>query len=411
MNIDALAFLEGLATFNVVFMQTQKDTKRTIRTWNVYEEFHDQRGESRLDLAYNWLHKGYGVSYLLRNRLAAVDADAPETVQRVLDFEERNGYIHFPKVHTPSGGIHALFQHPADLSFHCLKNHVCHPFEDGVKVPWDFKLGERTMLMAPGTVMPKGVYKAGIWSAPPVMDVRFLAPTIEIHRHVPEFLKDTRPWDDRVMGAMTYLHLHAPVSVKGQGRRHALHTVADHIVGYYDLDPGLAFHLMVKTKKGKDRKGNPVTYIAWNERCLDEAGKPSPWSDEDLWHALEDAVDAAPAYGVALYEHAQEKSFARWCAAAFIEILTHLPEPQGAIWMTANDLYDVFIEYMGVKPPAFQKCELGLEMTRAIDQGRLPFVNAGRNAVFRFYSGLDQKTLRLAIAAYEERQKIMCAVV
>ena len=410
MNINTRTFLEGLTGFNVVFMKTQKDTKRTIRSWRVYEEYHDQHAESRIDLAYQWLQSGFGVCYLLRNRLAAVDADAPETVQRVMDFEERDGYIHLPKVDTPSGGIHGLFQHPADLSLRNMKNHVCHPFEEGVKVPWDFKLGERTMLMAPGTVMSKGVYKAGIWLQPPVLDVRFLAPTIEIYRQVPEFIKDTRPWVDRVMAAMTYLRCRAPVSIKGKGRRNVLHTVADHIVGYYDLDPGLAFHLMVNTKKGKDRKGNPVTYIAWNERCLDDLGTPSPWSDDDLWHALDAAVDNAPGYGIKMYKKAQEKTLGRNGAATFIEMLTYLPEPRCNIWITADELYSFFIEYTGVKPSTFQKCELGLEMTRAIDQGRLPFVHAGRTAAFRFYAGLDQNTLRVAIAAYEERQKMLCSV-
>ena len=142
-------------------MQLVPGTKRTKRTWDFFEELHDKCGESRIDLADDWLQKGFGVGYLLRGGLAAVDADGPETVQRIEDFEESDGYIHFPKVATPSGGIHALLVHPPGIDFFRLKNHVCHPKEDGIKVPWDFKLGERTMLVAPGTVMPKGVYKPG----------------------------------------------------------------------------------------------------------------------------------------------------------------------------------------------------------------------------------------------------------
>ena len=157
MDKDNNNYLEGLAGFDVIFTQVAPGTKRTTRTWDYFEDLHEKRGGSRLDLVHDWLKKGYGVGYLLRNRLAAVDADDITTVNRIMEFEDREIYLHFPKVLTPGGGIHAHFQHPPDLDMRSLKNHVCHPEEDGVVVPWDFKLGNRTMLMAPGTVMEKGV--------------------------------------------------------------------------------------------------------------------------------------------------------------------------------------------------------------------------------------------------------------
>jgi hypothetical protein len=407
MERDVLSFLEGLASYKVIFTKVKKGTKRTLRTWDHYENLHNQRGESRLDLVYDWLRNGFGVGYLLRNRLAAIDADSPETVKRIMEFEDRDGYIHFPKVQTPGGGVHALFLHPADMSLSNLKNHVCHPLEDGVRVPWDFKLGERTMLMAPGTVMPKGTYQPGIWSQPPTLDVRFIAPTIEIYRHVPEYLKDIRPKNARILAAMNYLRLHAPVSVEGKGRRRALTTVARHLVGYYDLDPSLAFHLLVTSKHGTDREGSQVEYSAWNLRCLDKNGKSAAWDDDHLWDALEEAVDQASAYGVKLYEEAQEKEFARWAAAAFLEMLTYLPEPKGNIWIGAEALYRLFIEFTGVKPAAFQKCELGNEMAIAIKQGRLPFMKPVRTKKARGYFGLNVNTLEIAIDRFEATQKIL----
>ncbi len=116
-------------------------------------------------------------------------------------------------------------------------------------------------------------------------------------------------------------------------------------------------------------------------------------------------MDAAPLHGALLLRDAEEKAFARWGAASFIEAMTHLPQPKGDLWITADALYGVFLEFTGVKPGAFQKCELGLEITRAVHQGRLPFVKADRIHAGRIYRGLDPNTLRLAMDTYEQRQK------
>jgi hypothetical protein len=274
--------------------------------------------------------------------------------------------------------------------------------ENGEKVPWDFKLNARTMLMAPGTVMPKGVYRAGVWMPPPILDIRYLAPELEIFKSEGKpFLIDQRPHQSRVIRAMSYLKHAAPLSIEGQGRRKALRAVAEHLVVDLDLDPSLAFHLMTETKAGKDKQGNAVVHVAWNERCRNAAGKPAPWSDDALWQALEDAVDAVPLHGVLLHQEAEEKEFARWSAAGFIEIMTHLPEPKGDIQITKDTLYRGFLEFSGVKPETFQKCELGLEINRAIAQGRLPFVEDHRSHTGRFYRGLDQNTLRMAMDTSE----------
>lgn len=407
MNRDNENYLEGLASFGVVFTQITPGTKRTTRTWDLFEELHDKRGGSRLDLAHEWLRQGYGVGYLLRGGLAAVDADDLTTVQRIAAFEDSDGYLQFPKVITPSGGVHAHFQHPPTLDLTRVKNHICHPVEDGVLVPWDFKLNTRTMLMAPGTVMQKGVYQAGIWLPPPILDVRFLAPELEIFKaDGSPFLIDQRPHLSRVMRAMSYLKHAAPVSIEGQGRRKALRAVAEHLVVDLDLDPSLAFYLMTETKVGKDRQGNAVVHVAWNDRCRDAAGRPAPWSDDVLWRALEDAVDAVPLHGVLLYQAAEKKEFARWGCAAFIEMLTFLPEPKGDIQITKDALYGIFREFSGVKEEVLDKCELGLEINRAIDHGRLPFVKDDRSRSGRFYRGMDKHTVRIAMNIYEQRQKV-----
>jgi hypothetical protein len=391
-------FIEGLASFGVIFMQLKPSTKRTTRGWDYFENLHEQQGESRVDLVSGWLKDGYGVGYLPRQRLAAIDADDAITVKRIADFEEGEVYLHLPKVHTPSGGVHALFVHPPSIDLSRLKNHVCHPQEDGVKIPWDFKLGERTMLVAPGTVMPKGVYKAGVWMPPPVLDIRTVAPELEIFKNLPEFLRDTRPKKDRIIRAMTYLRTQAPISIKGKHSRSTLWTVAKHLVPFLDLDPGLAFYLMTESKKG---------YTAWNERCLGEDGKPSPWDLDELLDALHDAVDAAPDHGIYLYQRAEEREFARWCLETFLVVLTYLPPGTEDDWLPVGDLFRAFLDYSGLKSNFLKKSEFGNAMTKAIDSGRFPFVQRDRtNKAGRIYRGISIRLIGSAVREYEQRQAI-----
>lgn len=396
MDKEVRQFYEGLAQFGVVMMKLKPGTKRTTRTWDFFENLHAQRGESRLDLAEEWLKRGFGVGYLLRGRLGAVDADSPDTVQRIHDFEIGEIYIHFPKVHTPSGGIHALLVHPPNIDPDRIKNHVCHPEEDGVKVPWDFKLGERTMLVAPGTVMPKGVYEPGIWLPPPVLDVRCLAPELEIYKSLPPFIRDTRPIEDRIMGAMTYLRVKAAVSIKGQRSRSTLWTVGIHVVAYFDLDPSLAFYLMTENKGG---------HIAWNNRCLGEDGKLRPWDFGELMDVLDQAVDLAPAYGIYLYKREQERAFAHQGAMTFLEALTYLPKAEGTLWVDVDDLFQAFLDFSGAKPEVYSSREFGCRVSEAINSGQLPFVYRDRNNIAgRILRGMDLNTLKVAIAIYEQRQ-------
>ncbi|WP_316410701.1 bifunctional DNA primase/polymerase [Mesoterricola sediminis] len=400
-----LDYLEGLASFNVVFTKVFPDTKHTTRTWDYFENLHESLGESRLDYVDTWLRQGYGVGYLLRGGLAAVDADGPETVQRILDFEDREVYIHLPKVQTPSGGVHAHFRHPSDIDMTRLKNHVCHPYEDDEKVPWDFKLNSRTMLMAPGTIMSKGSYRAGIWLPPPTFDVRFLAPELEIYRDIRPFLRNTRSLEDRMMGAMGYLEHRAPIAIKGLGRRAVLRRVAEHVVGWYDLDPHLALYFMTTTTAGSNEIGESIMHIAWNARCLDSDGKKLPWTRKELLDALYDALDAAPAYGILMYEKAQAKAQARQKAAEFIEVLTYLPEPHGVITIASEPLHSLFLEFSGVQADAYHKSELGMELNIAMAEGRLPFVKQERTSRSRFYVGMDERTIRYAIGVFEQRRK------
>lgn len=403
MDRQVMNFLEGLASFGVVFTQLVPGTKHTTHTWDRFEEMHAQHGKSRLDMAHRWLRQGYGVGYLLRNRLAVIDADDFATIQRVLNFESRSS-VTFPKVHTPGKGLHALLVHPPEINLRLIKHHVCHPKEDGVVVKWDFKLGERTMLVAPGTVTPKGIYQPDPWKLPPVVDVRSLAHDLNIYRSTKPFLRDTRPLDDRIMGAMTYLRTRAPVSVDGQCGRKTLLKVAAHVVAYYGLDPHLAYHLMTVTKYGKDKQGNLRTYKAWNERCVDQDGNPCPWAHDDLRRALEDAVDAVPAHGVKLYRKWTDKRIAREAAEKFITALEEMPPHPQRLLVPAAVLYQSFLEFSGVSQETYAASELGLAITRAKERGLLRHIEPDRHYVFgRIYRGINEATLGFAIEAYRQR--------
>lgn len=189
--------LEGLASLGVVFVQLIPGEKRTTRGWDHFQRLHDVCGLSRIDLATQWLRKGYGVGYLPGGKHWVVDCDSPETVARTRRFCLDAGLVP-PMCITPSLGAHFSFGFPGGLEKRGMKHHVCHPKENEEKVPWDFKLGTRTMLVAPGTQTPKGIYlPPGPWVEPPVLDPRSLSPGLEIYRERRDFLVDERDFNCR----------------------------------------------------------------------------------------------------------------------------------------------------------------------------------------------------------------------
>ena len=106
MTIDKniISSLEGIASYDCVFMELQRGKKMPTRPWDYFEQLHYKAGQSCIGLAVDWLKSGSGVGYLMRNRLAAVDCDSMETVRRVVQFSQQRG-IRFPQTRTPSGGL------------------------------------------------------------------------------------------------------------------------------------------------------------------------------------------------------------------------------------------------------------------------------------------------------------------
>jgi hypothetical protein len=392
---NTLSSLEGIASYGCVFMELQPGKKMPTRPWDYFDELHYRKGRSCIELAVHWLSRGNGVGYLLRNRLAGIDCDSMDTVRRVAQFGIRRD-LRFPQTQTPSGGRHFLFELPASLEYQTLKHHVCHPKEGGIVVPWDFKLGTRTMLVAPGTIKYDddgneiGRYTASPWFQPPILDPRALASGLDIFRDMTPFLRDTRPLKARTIAAMNYLRLHAPIC-KGSGARKVLLEVARHLVSWYDLDPHFALHLMTIDKGG---------YIAWNNRCADEIGRPHPWEHFELLSTLHNAAGDPSSFGKAMYRKQEEREFVRWCLASFLEVLRGVPSHAADNRISTENLFLFFLEMSGLDKGSIAMDEFGAEIHKAISAGSITTIKSHRTESSRGFKGADLEALRWAHDLY-----------
>jgi hypothetical protein len=257
------------------------------------------------------------------------------------------------------------------------------------------------MLMAPGSFTSKGNYIAGKWLDPPILSATFLVPELEMYKDKKEYIQDMRPIKDRIIASMVYLSRSAPVSREGDNGHKTLCAVASHLVGYHDLDPSLACHLMYKNKEGIDKNGNRKSYKSWNNRCLGSDGNPKPWTYRDVLRACVDAIDSCPSYGHELFKRKEEKTIAQRKAASFIEVLSLIPEQDSEIWIKADALYQVFKEYSEINADIYNNSEFGLDLIQAITSGRLPNIRRLRTciphiagSISREFRGVPQSALR-----------------
>jgi hypothetical protein len=317
------------------------------------------------------------------------------TVKRVIAFMRTAG-ITLPWIMTPSRGRHFLFELADGIDYSRIKNHVCHPKENGAVVPWDFKLGQRTMLVAPGTVKigeggeVLGRYVAGKWCQPPQLDPRALAPSLDIYKDMTPFVRDTRPQRDRIMGAMSFLKSKAPIC-RGEGARRTLWEVAVHLVVYYDLDPYFVLYLMT-VDKGQ--------HISWNSRCVDGAGKPYPWDKHELLEVLQGVQDDVPPWGVAEYKRQEDCEQVRWCLASFIEALRHLDSDSSDKVITADALFRFFCDHFDVPEYAIVVDHFGAQLHGAIESGQVKSLQPHRTNAWRGYKGANVAALEYALELY-----------
>lgn len=406
-------YLEGLADFGVVFLQLAKTSKHSIRSWESFLDLHEKGGGSRLDLAENWLARGFGLGFLPRNGLWVLDLDRPVRASNppqlaILDEFQAESLITGPRVSTPSGGLHSYFRLPPTIDVEMLKNHICHPIApDGTRLEWDFKLGHRTLLVAPGTPrLSEGgellEYRPLVpWIDPMVCDPRWIMPELEIYSPpTSPFTTSDRPWKDRVVRAVNYLRLKAPVGVRhdnGSAKR-ALNAVAAHLVAYLRLDPALAQHLMT----------HPVD-TSWNARVRGPNGTFAPWSLMEIADACHDAVDAVPTWGV--IENAKQAARRRLdhALADFCELLTFLPPSND--YMPSMDLHGWFLARYGITEDECSQVMLGRAMGKWME-AEIIGVKRAQKTLTRVwcYVGSTEALLARAVEARDLFQRSLAEV-
>lgn len=380
--------LEGLSELGVVFLQLVPGEKRPTRNWDHFLNLHEQYGRcSRIDLADEWLSKGYGVGYLPSGKHWVVDCDHQSTIQRVQDCLRREG-IEAPRCDTPSQGAHFSFRFPEGMDVSRLKHHVCHPKEDGEKVPWDFKLGTRTMLVAPGTQKPSGVYMpTGPWVPPPILDPRTLCPTLEPFREQSPFLVSERNFKARVRAGQEFVKRYAKPSISGQRGKGALYSATVHLVAYLRLDPAFAFYLLTKPQ-GK--------VMSWNDRCRAENGNSLPWSSGDLYRACEDAVNGVPGAGVKAWEEQQRQfGLRREFEVFWEEVLQSLDSSKN---IHCGEFRRQFLEFAGIEDHDLSQKRFGDWVSQASKEHGVALQKFQRtHQRILHYRGVDADKLRIRL--------------
>lgn len=330
-------WLKGLSRAGCTFIELLPNTKRSVHRWDYYTHT-TIRPRKRASIKHPriWLARDSGVGILLPNDIWVLDVDDPAWVARIEE-ELLDSMIIPLFVRTPSGGAHFYFRFPADFPLEGMKNHLNHPKDsDGIVMPVDFKLGTRTLLVAPGTSRGKKRYEPAIpWRQPPVMDPRFFLPEGPFWQPQKEpYAKDDRSLPKRIGAACAYLRSKAPISISGMGGRRTLAHVAAFLVAFLGLEPALAHRLLTY--------GEP----SWNSRCRYPDGTPYPWLADELWNACKSAVDAVPAAGVRLLKERQARQHRDQFLATFIKILG---DAHGAAstCVTVNELHARFKAWSG----------------------------------------------------------------
>ena len=351
------------------------------------------------NLMLEWTASGFGVGVLLTSDFWVLDCDSQAAIDWVEEYLYRNG-IECPRVKTPHG-IHYYFRVPPGLRSENLKNHICHPTVAGVKYEADFKFGPQSMVVSPGSVVRD---KAGQrvtyhplneWCEPPIVHPHKLIPGLSLyHPANPKFAVDDRPLDARISRARHYLARHARVSISDRGGRATLAKAMCHLTVFLGLDPDLAVSLM--TKRIVDKDG--VVGRSWNDRCVDVAHIPYPWSPSELRQAAIDSLKLVPAYGVWLLGEQARRKTTIDLLGEFLTVLASLAEPDSVERHTANDLRAFFLIWSGLTGPDCTVTRFGSAISRAIDCGWVPMRKVKIHGK-HYYIGVAKPDLTLALCS------------
>jgi hypothetical protein len=300
--------------------------------------------EGLISLIRRWMLTGKSVGFVIyRAGLWVLDIDTLEALPPLVA-----GVLHElrpPEIQTPSGGRHCYFKLPEELVEHPdLKAHMSLRKVPGIGLAIDLKLGGRqTLVVAPGSKRSEtGYLVIRPWRAPPELDPRQLFPAAKIF-HPPqydgegrEFIRDTRPYRDRVVRAMNFLTM-TQASVSGNGGHRVLANVCAHVCGYLQIPKARALELLTSPPGA-----------SWNDRCKDGVtGASFPWTRMELSLALDAGQKAIPGYGVVMLEKERrdlERDQKLELACRTIRKLM----PRGRAYVAVRDVYDVALKAMGM---------------------------------------------------------------
>ena len=343
---EVSGWLAGLAAMGCTFVECNPNAKKPKRKLSYYVH---QVGQTGHCSALAWLGQGSGVGILPKAPLWVLDADSAERVAWIESILLDAQIIPL-KIITPSGGAHFYFLFPDGFRFEGLKCHLNHPMdEDGLRMAVDFKLGSRTMLVAPGTIRRGKQYEpASPWITPPIVNPQMFLPNGEFWLQPRRpFLVDLRPEKDRIIRARAYLKRSAPVSISGASGNRTLAGVAAHLVAYLRLKPEMAHSLMLQGE------------APWNKRCTFRDGTPYPWTDVELHTACIAAVSAVPAAGVKAYDRQKAAETTKMKLASLVTILKGAITAADSVRVPVEKVLQAF-EWMGL--PDLTAIALGDEL-------------------------------------------------
>lgn len=322
-SAEVLSWLRGFAALGCVFIEmvfkvdhaTGKVQKTPRRTLDHYE---GQTGEKGLASALAWLAKGSPIGIMPRGRLWILDADNPEQVKRVVSMLFDLGIT--PLMVSTRRGAHFYFLLPDDFPTVGLKN-ALHP------PALDFIFGPRALVVAPGSKAKGREYNPAVsWFSPPIVDPETFLPNGAFWEKKADsrpYLVSTESPARRRWGARGYLNHQAPVCVRGTGKgSRTLAKVGAHVVSWWGMKPSTATSMMTSP--------DPRTGIcSWNSRFVDGAGKPTPFSRDEILTACEAAVGRGSEYGRLRWIEEQARQTETLKMESHIEILkTCLTEPK-----------------------------------------------------------------------------------
>jgi hypothetical protein len=372
------SYLAGLAAFGVTLMETRPNQKSTPRRWEFYDELHRQMGKTRLDLASKWLVRS-GVLFRPAGGLWILDCDDPITVRITETWLERQG-IDCPRDMTPSGGCHFFFSFPKELLTNDLNPNPIGQMKHHVVLAggkrWDFKLGERTAVVLPGTTFLVGRYLPLCpWVTPPPVDPREIEPLIEMFRDQSPWLEFSEDPSKRRHGAKGYLRkISTKPAISGVNGRKVLAQVACNLTRYYGQKTYNALSMLLR--EDRDRQN-------WNQRCCHSDGEPYPWSADELLDALRQSLDEVPSLGQYKWKE-RERELAAWrdLDLWLRDNLTppqpHSPIHKSSPWLGTTNLFLEFLTAYDLnKRPPFHINEFSRHMTEiGYQRGRRKHLSA-----------------------------------